>query len=421
LKRFLLPIFLIALAAPASADVFRILDDPREAAQARVDIIQQAEHDVSALYFLARNDRITLGALTLLRDARRRGVRVRLVVDANFQHIPKAMLAHLRDEGVEVRVYHPLSLRHPSWLFRRMHDKVIVVDGRRYITGGRNLAEAYFGLAKKNYIDRDVYVEGESGAVAQRHFERVWGSHHVAELDVHVSEAEEQLAAQKLDEAHDFAECLPFVQLDTDRDWSHGQKEVSAVKFLSDPIDDGPRVATALAIIIERAKKSIVVESPYLVPSRQVRRLLRKKLKEGVSVLILTNSLRSTDGSFPHAGYVKYRRRLVRAGVDVREYKGPHMLHAKSAVIDGRIALIGSYNLDPRSQNLNTEIMCMVEDEQIAGELRDSIQLHIDNSWTIYADGSRDGAPGDPRVSHAKVIRAWLVQHLLLRLIERQL
>src|SRR5687767_6309451 len=135
-------VLLLVVAATSNADVVRVLDDPRDAMQARVDIIQQSQQEVHALYFIARNDRIALGALALLRDARRRGVpSVRLIVDANFSHIPKAVLAHLRDEGVEVRVYHPMTLRHPNWIFRRMHEKVVVVDGARYITGGRNLAE----------------------------------------------------------------------------------------------------------------------------------------------------------------------------------------------------------------------------------------------------------------------------------------
>ncbi|MGZ5432295.1 MAG: phospholipase D-like domain-containing protein [Thermoanaerobaculia bacterium] len=159
--RTVVALFMFLLAGTAGADVFRILDDPRDAAQARVDLLQQAEREIHAMYFLARNDRITYIALALLRDARRRGVpSVRLIVDANFHRIPKAVLAHLRDEGVEVRVYHPLTLRHPSWLFRRMHEKVVVVDGARDIAGGRNLAEAYFGRArKKNYVDRDVSSE----------------------------------------------------------------------------------------------------------------------------------------------------------------------------------------------------------------------------------------------------------------------
>ncbi|HJT16420.1 MAG TPA: phospholipase D-like domain-containing protein, partial [Thermoanaerobaculia bacterium] len=150
---------LLLIASVARADVFRILDDPRDAAQARFDVIQQAQNEIDAVCFLARADPVTLTTLALLRDAHRRGVaNVRLVIDANFLHVPKSVLADLQDEGVQIRVYHPITLRHPLWLFTRMHEKVIVVDGRRYIAGGRNLAGAYFGMAKFNYVDRDVYV-----------------------------------------------------------------------------------------------------------------------------------------------------------------------------------------------------------------------------------------------------------------------
>src|SRR5258708_3488596 len=103
MKRLLPPVILILCLStlPIHADVFRLLEDPRDGAQARVDLIQQSHTDISAVYFLARNDRITLTALGLLRDARRRGVgRVRLIVDANFQHIPKPVLAHLAYENL---------------------------------------------------------------------------------------------------------------------------------------------------------------------------------------------------------------------------------------------------------------------------------------------------------------------------------
>jgi phosphatidylserine/phosphatidylglycerophosphate/cardiolipin synthase-like enzyme len=414
---------LFALGGTARADVFRILDDPRDAAQARVDLMQQADSEIHALYFLARNDRITLTALALLRDARRRGVpSVRLIVDANFHRIPKAVLAHLRDEGVEVRVYHPFTLRHPSWLFRRMHEKVVVVDRERYITGGRNLAEAYFGMAKKkNYVDRDVYVEGSSAADADRHFEALWSSEHVARLKVHVSKRDKTSAEDLLDRLLFELSCGDgFVKLDTGNDWSEGQREVDTVDFLHDPVDDGERVASRLAEIIEGAKTSIVIESPYLVPPKQLRQLLEKKLSEGVYVQIVTNSLRSTDGVLPQAGYLKYRRRLARAGIDVREYKGPDPLHAKSAVIDGKIVLIGSYNLDPRSQNLNTEVICVVEDEALAQELLESIDVHLQNAWRIHGNGRPARVERYPQVSHAKQVRAWFAR-FLLPIVENQL
>ena len=416
------PAVVLLLAVSASADVFRILDDPRDAAQARVDLIQQADREIHALYFLARNDRITLTALALLRDARRRGVgSVRLIVDANFHRIPKGVLAHLTEEGVEIRVYHPLTLRHPSWIFRRMHEKVVVVDGERYIAGGRNLAESYFGLAKKNYIDRDVYVEGPSAADAAQHFENLWSSRHVADLDVHVSRRERRRAAQLLDDTQREMECGGFVTLNTGRDWSEGAEPIDSVRFLHDPVDDGPRVAVRLADMIEQAKESIIIESPYLVPSKSMRELLEKKLKEGVYVRILTNSLRSSDGVLPHAGYLKYRRFLVRAGVDVREYKGPDTFHAKSAVIDGRIALVGSYNVDPRSQNLNTEVMAAAYDEDAARELLESMDLHLENSWMVRRNGRTTRAPRDPEIPRARSFRAWTMRVLLVPLLENQL
>lgn len=408
-----------ALAAmPAGADVFRILDDPRDAAQARVDIIQQADDEISAMYFLARDDRITLGALALLRDAKRRGVgKVRLLVDANFHRIPKAVLAHLRDEGVEVRVYHPFTLRHPSWLLRRMHEKVVVVDGERYITGGRNLAEAYFGLAEdENYVDRDVYVEGPSAEAADRHFESLWSSKHVAKLRVHVSRSDKQIAAQILGEVLSELERSGFIALNTGRNWSEGQKQVDAVEFLHDPIDaDSPRLAARLKEILESAEESIVIESPYFVPSKSLRMLLYRKLGEGVKVQLLTNSLRSTDGILPQAAYLKYRRRMLRAGMDVREFKGPAPLHAKTIVVDNRIVLVGSYNIDPRSEFFNTEVMCRVDDEEIARAILRSIDVHLDNAWTIQRGGD-----DVQEVSPVTTLRVWAVQ-LILPLIENQL
>lgn len=384
-SRFAAPfVIAAALSGAAEADAVRILEDPADAAQARVDVIQQARREINLVYFLARNDRITMTALALLRDAQRSGVTSRLVVDSYFHHIPKSVLAHLRDEGVEVKVYHPFDLRHPSWMFRRLHEKLVLADGERYITGGRNLAESYFGLAKKNYVDRDVFVEGGSAADADRHFEELWASRHVANLRVRVSEKEKRRAAARLDKLIDELRCgESFVQLDTGRDWAADAPLIRSVRFLHDPLEGGVRVSARVAELFANAKHSIVIESPYLVPSRELRTLLQRKSAEGVRVQIITNSFRSTDGWLPYAGYLRYGRRMVDAGIDVREFKGPDMLHAKSAVIDGRIVIIGSYNIDPRSQHLDVEAICVAEDEELARRLLGAIDRHVQNAWKV--------------------------------------
>ena len=406
LRRALAAAFVLLLAAAAArADVVRILDDDREAAQARVDLIRQAKDRIEILYFMAKDDRVALSILQLLRDARRRGVRdVRVVIDGSFRRIPKAVLSHLREEGVRVRTYHPFDLRHPTWMLHRMHEKVIVVDGKRYITGGRNLAESYFGMGREmNYRDLDIYVEGPSAADAEQRFETVWNSRDVADLHGHVIGRSKREAAQHLGDALDSLVRSGFIDLGPTRDWSKGAMDAGPVRFLA-----GHDVGSDMAALIAGAKESVVIESPYFIPPRFFRELLLKKLAEGVRIVVVTNSVRSTDGLLPQVAYLKYRGEFARAGIDFREYKGPDCLHGKVIVVDGRVVMAGSYNVDPRSQYLNTEVTCIAESEELAREFQRLIDGHIENAWTI------DAAP------HAAPVKVWAIR-MLLPILEHQL
>jgi putative cardiolipin synthase len=235
-------------------------------------------------------------------------------------------------------------------------------------------------------------------------------------LRVRVSAGDKVNASRLLDNAAQGKALEGFIALNTGRNWSEGQRNAEAVRFLHDPLagQPGDRVADQLADVIDTAKSEIVIESPYLVPGGSMLTLLEKKLHEGVRVRIVTNSLRSCDGALPFAGYIKYRRRMVRDGIDLREYRGPDTLHAKTLVIDGKTMLVGSYNLDPRSANLNTEVMCVAEDETLARQLLASIDRHINHAWTVAA---RERSPKAPR---AWRLRAWAAR-LVLPLLEGQL
>ena len=395
----------LLLAAAARADVVRILDDDREAMQARVDVIRQAKGKIGLLYFLARDDRVTLAVLALLREAKHRGVSdIRLIVDGSFQRIPKPVMAYMREEGIEIRTYHPFDLRHPTWMLHRMHEKLIVADGRRYITGGRNLDTSYFGLSRKrNFLDRDVYIEGPSAADADRRFEELWGSNDVRRMGLHATRRAKHEAAEHLGDALQEMVASGFVDLGAPRDWTAGRREIADVRFVPTP-----RVSDAVVDALRSARQSIVIESPYFIPPRFIRELLLEKAASGVRVSVLTNSIRSTDGLLPQAAYLNYRGDMARAGIDFREYKGPQTLHSKSIVIDGRLAMIGSYNIDPRSHFLNTEVMCVMEDEAFARELTRAIGADQDNAWAI-----------DPR-NEDMPFRIWALQ-LLMPILEHQL
>src|SRR4029434_10252220 len=142
-------------------------------------------------------------------------------------------------------------------------------------------------------------------------------------------------------------------------------------------------------------------ESPYLVPSRTFRESLNGALARGVRVRILTNSLATTDNLWPQAGYIGHKKNLVRSGVELWEYLGPECLHAKTALIDGETVVVGSYNLDPRSERLNTELALVARDRSLAAELRQTLDEHLNHATRIDRRGFPEGAdqpyPGVPR------------------------
>src|SRR5436305_12886949 len=173
----------LLLASPALAHRARILATDRQAAEARVEMDLAAREESLASAFFFEDEPFTLTSLGLLRDAARRGVRVQLIVDAQWNQIPRAVQAHLKAEGIEIREYHPFRLGRPLWLVQRMHDKLTVIDGRVLLAGGRNIQSSYFGfghqIRSSNYVDCDLQVEGDAAAEARRHFLALWSSHEV--------------------------------------------------------------------------------------------------------------------------------------------------------------------------------------------------------------------------------------------------
>jgi putative cardiolipin synthase len=399
---------LLLLAAPVLADRVRILATDRQAAEARVEMVLSAREEILASAFIFGDDPFTLTSLGLLRDAARRGVRVRLIVDAQWNRIPRAVQAHLNAEGIEIREYHPFRLDRPLWLVRRMHDKLTVIDGRVLLAGGRNIESTYFGfghqIRSSNYVDCDLQVEGDAAAEARRYFLALWSSHEVRPVRARATAPEIAEAARLLDHHKTWLDArIEEARNDPSRS-PVPLTEAGPVRFLHDPIghkDRTRRVGSELRDLLGSARESAVIESPYLVPSRAFRKALEEALRRGVHVRILTNGLGATDNLWPQAGYAGHKQDLVQSGVELWEYQGPECLHAKAAVIDGETIIVGSYNLDPRSQNLNTELALVVRDRPLATKMRTLMDGHLEKSARIDARGFPEGAtepyPGVPR------------------------
>jgi len=423
----LLVLSALALAGPATADEVRFLHTAREAAEERVRLLVEARREINAEYFIVGDDAFSLTGLTLLRDAARRGVVVRLLVDARYNKIPEPVQAHLTDEGVEIRVYHPFRLCKPRWITRRLHDKLLIVDGERMIGGGRNIESPYFDLGRqldrRNYLDIDLLVKGGAVETAQEYFMRLWESGEVRRSKASAGENKLRRAEERLDGLDSWLQGKIEAER-AENSSGPGLLAVGDVTFLHDPIGkkgDTPGVGHALLALLDAARSSVVIESPYLVPSRALKRGLKRALERGVAVRILTNSLATTDNLFPQAGYVGEKKALVRSGVELWEATGPECLHAKVAVIDRETVIVGSFNLDPRSEHLNTELAMVFTDRGRAEVLLAVLDGHLEQAVRIDRKGRPEGSERRyPGVSRCKIVKLQLLR-LISPLIKKQL
>jgi phosphatidylserine/phosphatidylglycerophosphate/cardiolipin synthase-like enzyme len=296
------------------------------------------------------------------------------------------------------------------------------------LTGGRNIESTYFGLGRqlrrRNYIDCDIQLEGEAAAKARAYFEELWTSREVRKAKARATTPEIEEAAGKLDEHGAWLDARIEVARNDPARRPAELAEVGPVRFLHDPV--GKKgvergVGHGLLDLLEGARESVSIESPYLVPSRALQRGLRRALERGVRVRILTNSLATTDNLWPQAGYVGHKKPLVRSGVELWEYTGPECLHTKAAVFDGKTVVVGSFNLDPRSEHLNTEVALVVEDDDLAAKMLATMDENLKRAARIdergYPEGADEPYPGIPK----KKIWKLRLLRLLTPFIKKQL
>lgn len=440
---------LAALTRPAAGEVFRLLDDDREAWQARCDLLHDARSSILIATYAIGDDQSSAGTLEMLRAAAARGVQVRILVDALRNEVPAVVQRELLRQGVDIREYHPFELRHVHEWSERLHDKLLVVDGRWLIIGSRNFRDSHFGLEEINYVDRDVLLSGEVAGHAEEYFQRLWDSAEVQPTSLErrrrgratprptsMTTLLLDFAKRKpeADDAQRVAWTLQtsLVQL-ADRTPAAGGSvawfaqaalRAPAMRFLCDPVDDKDHeqaTARQVAQLLDSAQTSLLLESPYFVLSSDLQRSLEAALERNVRVTIVTNSLASTDQTMVYAAYANGRSWLLKHGVELWEYRGPNWLHAKSAVIDDRLALIGSYNFDPRSEDLNTESLVLVDDPQAAALLTASIAAHQADSDRIGRDGRAEGATQSYQGASTERVLQMQIRRPLAWLLRKQL
>ncbi len=405
-------VLLMAIPCAGQESSLRLLNDKTEALQARIDLIQQAEHTIDVAYYAIDTDEVPVTILELLRRASLRGVRVRMLVDGLKSRLPSKFEHYLRRFGIQVRVYHPTHRGNPAWLNRRLHSKLMVIDAQQAIIGSRNLENEYYEFAPgRNFADCDALVAGDVAGRAQAYFDWLWSSPDVQPapdrdslgLDVlryrpfgrtawneawrdATGPADYQrllnLAVQKVI-------CRSNVKLNSNKDWMSDAIEGLQISLLHDCHSDKSEdnVQRGIMRLIDQARCCILIESPYPAFDREIRSAITRARCRGVRVTILTNSLKTTDQLSVYAAYQNHKRSLLKEGVRLREFCGKDTLHAKTMIVDNARWLLGSYNFDARSDNLNLELCIVSHDPAGAAALRRNVQKRMSKSTAIAKQG----------------------------------
>jgi cardiolipin synthase C len=439
-----------------------VLEDGSGSMVARAWFSEYAEKSIDIQYFIFSMDNIGLIACDYLIRAADRGVKVRIIiddimVDAEMDDI----LTFASHENITVKIYNPGvnlgknifgKIKKFATDFRsanqRMHNKTFIVDGKIVITGGRNIADEYFDYDHEyNFRDRDVLLIGEASNLVNESFDTFWNSPLSQNITEIIEDNSDKVyPANRFDKLHEYA-CNPdnfWPQIrERVKNFPHFIHQIASsgqliwlddVRFISDApgkndgksgLGGGGISTSALVDLVQSAKSSIDIQSPYLITTDESRKLFQEAVDRGVTIRILTNSLASTDNVEAFSSYQSDREQLLKTGVRIFEFrpaaaertkiltgelqqKLDHKpifgLHAKSMVIDRKTTVIGTFNLDPRSANLNTECMVVLHSSEISAGVLKGMEEEFgpENSWETTLTFNPDD-----EVNNFKRIKTW--------------
>jgi len=423
-------------AHPGKTGIY-LLSDPAQTFATLTHLIRTAQRSVDLQYYIWYDDRSGTLLLRELLDAANRGVRVRLLLDDQGTRQLDAQLAALDDHpNIEVRLFNPFMARDARWLGflthferanRRMHNKVLIADNEAFISGGRNIGDSYFGATDGFlFSDLDILAVGPVVDDVSHGFDRYWQSessypaHRILPPASEGTLADLQWQADALSLSDQTRELLTAVRdnfvvgsLLTGKlgmIWAPTELVIDPPDKGLGPIPYDDLLTLALRQRLGVPRHSVDIISPFFVPTPTLTDDLRRLARRGVRVRVLTNSLDATDMAPAHAGYARYREPLLEAGVQLYEMrriddKQPNpaeyglfgsgspatTLHAKAVVVDGEKVFIGSYNVDPRSVLLNTELGFVIDSPELAAAVSHIFDTGVpDAAYRLELDGDDD-------------------------------
>jgi putative cardiolipin synthase len=383
-----------------------LLNDGLLSLDRRIELIEAARKSIDLEFFIYELDTAARIVTAKLVEAAKRGVKVRLLVDfaAPVFKLGPQYAGVLERNGIEVRYYNTASLLRIFSSQHRSHRKLLIIDGQQAVTGGRNIADDYFNLSEHyNFLDSDVLVEGPVVESISTSFTHYWESPlatHAADMDVPAGDFDKNfhIASPKI------IELIEKIKTEAAKTAAQRKQHVcNDVVFVTDysgTFAYNRQVYKRLQEFLQEAQSEVVGESPYFVLRQDGMNLLRDISGRGIKQVYLTNGLSSTDAWYTVTAMLFSLSALKQANIDVRLFNGNHPeapitatekvsdrwgIHAKRAVVDRKHILIGTYNVDPRSANFNSELMLICRNNtDLANELLLNINSHITGSRQLF-------------------------------------
>ncbi|NML42892.1 phospholipase D family protein [Ramlibacter sp. G-1-2-2] len=444
------------------------LNNGLEAFAARLELANAAQRTLDLQYYIWHTDTSGFLMARALWEAAERGVHVRVLLDdGNTAGMDPALMAFSAHPNIEVRLFNPFANR--SWraadfvsdfnrVQRRMHNKSFTADNQVTVVGGRNIGDEYLGgVSAVAFADLDVMAIGSVVQEVSADFDEYWNSasaYPAASLLRPLSDLELAQIRKLWDEYYAAPESRRYLEaarsLSVVPRMRSGALQMSwgtayllsddPAKVLNAPERDDLHLGRQLMAGFSDPKGELLLVSPYFVPGRMMTDMLVAYAARGVKVSVLTNSLAATDVPPVYAGYLRYRDDLVRGGVHIYELKpaarppglakedeervrglfgsrggsSGASLHAKTFEVDRKRIFVGSYNLDPRSARLNTELGILLDTPPLATMLAEVFEEFVvpnayelavgENGKIVWIDHT---AAGDVRYTDTPATSGW--------------
>lgn len=375
------------------------IDDNEHALVWRLRMIASAQERIVLATFDLRTDRSGTDVIAALYDAAQRNVHIQILIDGSCEPIflrhSDAFHALVSHEKVELKVYNPINLHNLDDLNYRMHDKYILVDDRMYLLGGRNTTDIFLGaLNDRSNIDREILVyrenagKGESFQQLEEYFNQIWNGDFVQGVCYTPNESVVKKEYEGFQNRYRalLEKYGDFRQYDEWHDNTFEPKQITLISNETLASSKEPRVLYAIEQLSLDADE-VIIQTPYVICNEYMYSAL-ENIARGAELKLFINAVEKGSNPWGCTDYLNNKNKVLNTGAEIYELMNEYAVHTKTILIDHDISIIGSYNLDMRSTFLDTELMLVVDSEQLNGYIRDQLEQCEQKSLKVSPDGT---------------------------------